>query len=216
VNRAAQRKIVCALRGPFEPSVPPVESLEGCAVYLPAANEPAEHPDDLAGIVCVWVGGASRELDPTAWFPGTPVDAYLVEERVHIDYDRDWPDGHASPGLHRTVFVRRAPSLTRAEMAAHWQERHAPLVPQHHPGFWLYVQNPVLETLTPGSPEVDGVAEMHFRSGTDLRDRFYASDESRRLIAADVERFLDRGAGWRILAEERWLVTPSTRRPPGR
>ena len=101
-------------------------------------------------------------------------------------------------------------------MVTHWEERHAPLVPRHHPGFWRYVQNPVLETLTPGSPEVDGVAEMHFRSATDLRDRFFASDESREIITADVDRFLDRSASWRILAEERWLVTPSTRRPPGR
>jgi hypothetical protein len=57
---------------------------------------------------------------------------------------------------------------------------------------------------------------MHFRSEQEMRQRFYASDESRRIIGEDVARFLDRDRGWRILGRELWVKTPRTRIAPGR
>jgi hypothetical protein len=66
------------------------------------------------------------------------------------------------------------------------------------------VQNVVVEPITAEAPAVDGIAELHFRSIADLRDRFYDSDEGRQIVADDVSAFLDRGAGWRVLARETW------------
>jgi uncharacterized protein (TIGR02118 family) len=213
-------KVVCVIHpagswGTLGLDVPAVDGMSGYAVYLPAPDEPPEHPDTVGGVACVWLD-RDDPGDPARWFPDARVDAYLVDERVQIDYERDWPDGQVSPGLHRIVFVRRAPALTREQMAAHWADRHAPLVRRHHPGFRQYAQNVVVEPVTADAPEVDGIAEMHFRSAADLRDRFYDSDEGRAVIAADVERFLDRGRGWRILAEEHWVLTPRTRSSHGR
>jgi len=109
-----------------------------------------------------------------------------------------WDDGRAT--VARISFVRRAPGLTRAEFARHWTEVHAPLAREHHPGICRYVQNVVVEPLTPGAPEVDGIAELGFASIQDLRERMYDSPEGRETIAADVRTFLDVGTGWRMLA----------------
>ncbi len=139
------------------------------------------------------------------WFPGADLDAYLVDERVRIDYERDWPDGTESPGVRRISFVRAAPGLSRDEMARHWHEVHWPIARVHHPALWRYVQNVVVEPLTPAAPEVDGIAELHFRSIADLRERFYDSEAGQQVVADDVRLFLERGAGWRVLARETWL-----------
>jgi EthD domain len=207
-------KLVCVFRTPLEPTLPAVDGVAGYAVVLPATDIASEHPEDVHGIASVWVEPGTV-CAPNEWFPGSHVDTYRVREQVHIDYERDWPDGQVSPGLHRMVFLRRAPGLSRDEMATHWARHHAPLVPVHHPAFWEYGQNVVLDTSS-GAPEVDGIAEMHFRSEQDMRERFYDSDESRRIIGEDVARFLDRGRGWRILGREHWVKTPRTRNGPGR
>jgi uncharacterized protein (TIGR02118 family) len=107
--------------------------------------------------------------------------------------------------VRRISFVRAAPDVSHDEMARHWGEVHWPIARVHHPALWSYVQNVVVAPITPDAPEVDGIAELHFRSVADLRDRFYDSDAGKQVVADDVRRFLDRGAGWRVLARETWL-----------
>ena len=203
-------KVVCVVRGVAvasapEPTLPDEPGLGAYAIHLPCADEPAEHPPDVTANVMAWFDGPP---DPTVlqrWFPHAHLDAYLVDERVLIDYERDWPDGVKSPGVRRISFVQAAPGVSRQEMADHWADVHGPIARVHHPALWRYVQNVVVEPITADAPTVDGIAELHFRSVADLRDRFYDSDEGRRIVADDVRRFLDRGAGWRVLARETWL-----------
>jgi uncharacterized protein (TIGR02118 family) len=174
-------------------------------VHRPFPDEPPEQPVDVHAVVVAWCDDDPDPRALAAWAPGGRVDAYLVDEHVQIDAGLDPADGDEPPGLCRLVFVRRLASLTRAEMAAHWTERHTPIVHRHHPAFWQYVQNVVVAPLTPDAPEVDGIAEMRFRSVADLRERFYDSEAGQRVVAQDVARFLDRGAGWRILSRDSWL-----------
>jgi uncharacterized protein (TIGR02118 family) len=127
---------------------------------------------------------------------GTPIprgaEAYRVEERVL--WDRD-------PSLiTRISFVTRAEGLSHEEFANHWAEVHVPLARVHHPGLARYVQNVVVEKLTPDAPDVDGIAELGFASLEDFRERMYDSAEGRDIIAADVREFIDLAAGWRMLA----------------
>jgi hypothetical protein len=203
-------KVVCVVRdadavGALEPTLPDEPGLGAYAIHLPCADEPAEHPSDVTAVAMAWFDGSP---DPTVlhrWFADAHLDAYLVEERVLIDYRRDWPDGVESPGVRRISFVQAAPGVSRREMAEHWAEVHWPIARVHHPALWRYVQNVVVEPVTPQAPAVDGIAELHFRNITDLRDHFYDSHEGRRIVADDVRLFLDRGAGWRVLARETWL-----------
>ncbi len=200
---------MCVVRGPLATDRVPEDlgdaTLSAFALQVPCADEPPEHPPDVTALAAAWVGAPPSASTIARWFPGAGVDAYVVEEHVRIDYDRDWPDGTESPGVRRISFVRAAPGLTRAEMARHWGEVHWPIAQVHHPALWRYVQNVVVEPVTTDAPEVDGIAELHFRSIADLRDRFYDSDEGLRIVAEDVRQFLDRGAGWRVLARETWL-----------
>jgi uncharacterized protein (TIGR02118 family) len=137
--------------------------------------------------IAMWRADDVPELDGIE-----EVEAYRVDERVQ------WDQGDAT--VARISFVRRAPGLTRDEFARHWSERHAPLARRHHPGIARYVQNVVAEQLTPGAPDVDGIAELGFASLADFRERMYDSPEGQQIIATDVRRFLDVGAGWRMLA----------------
>lgn len=209
--RANSTKTVCVVRGPLpadgtpEFTLPDEPGLEAFAIHPPCADEPAEHPDDVTAVAMAWLDGPPDPAAPQRWFPDAHVDAYLVEEHVRVDYNKDWPDGIESPGVRRISFVRAAPGLSRSEMARHWSDVHWPIARVHHPGLWRYVQNVVVEPITPDAPAVDGIAELHFRSIADLRDRFYDSDEGRQIVAEDVRAFLDRGAGWRVLARETWL-----------
>lgn len=202
-ERPTTRKVVVAVHGPVGGGVPDVDGLVAASVHLPHLGEAAVHPEDLGGIVMAWIAG-DAPLDPAAWFDA-PVAAYLVDERVQIDWSRDWPDGTPTPAIEQCSFVRRLPELTRAQFAAHWGDRHAPLVPTHHPGVARYVQNVVIEPLTPGAPEVDGIAQLYFRTAHDLHERFYDSDDGKRIVGADVATFIDRPRGWRITAQETWL-----------
>ena len=204
-------KGVVAVHGPVANSVPDVPGLRAFAVFRPHPDEPSAHPADIGGVVMAWLD-PGPPLEPAAWFDG-PVAAYRVDERVHVagygdgsgDWTRDWADAVPTPAIVQCSFVRRLPTLTRAAFAAHWNDVHAPLVPVHHPGVARYVQNVVVEPLTPDAPEVDGIAQLYFRTAHDLHERFYDSEAGRRLVGEDVARFIDRPQGWRITAEETWL-----------
>jgi hypothetical protein len=76
----------------------------------------------------------------------------------------------------------------------------------HHPAIWRYVQNVVVEAITPDAPDVDGIAELHFRTYDDLVNRMYDSDDGRDAVQADVRRFIDTPRGWRILNTERIIL----------
>jgi uncharacterized protein (TIGR02118 family) len=153
------------------------------AVYVPV-EEGVSGRDDAVAAIAVFRSEALLPLDR--------IEAYRVDEHVQ------WDDERAT--VARISFVRRAPGLTHEEFARHWTEVHAPLARAHHPGICRYVQNVVVERLTPGAPEVDGIAELGFAAVDDFRERMYDSPEGRETIAADVRTFLDIGAGWRMLA----------------
>src|SRR5436309_2518445 len=109
-----------------------------------------------------------RALDDTV------VDGYVVDERVQWE--------NARPGIERIVFIKRLPLLSHEEFADHWLTRHTPLARRHHPGMCRYVQNLVTGTVTPGAPEVDGIAELGFASRADMEQRMYDSPRGRDVI----------------------------------
>jgi uncharacterized protein (TIGR02118 family) len=151
-------------------------------------------------VMLAW-GDDVAHLDVEALTDGRVATGYRVEERPQ------WDHGPPAEGVTRISFVCRRPGLTRREFADHWTNVHAPLARRHHPALWRYVQNVVLAPVTPGAPEVDGIAELGFRSIEDMSARMYDSPEGAAIIRADVHRFIDAGAGWRVLTRPSWRVT---------
>jgi uncharacterized protein (TIGR02118 family) len=202
------RKVVVAVAGPFDDTPPALDGLIAYSVHRPHPEEPPQGPLDadgavIEGVAMAWVGG-DAPLDPTRWFDA-PVTAYLVEERIQIEWTRQWPDGEPTPAIEQLAFVPRVASVTHEQFAAHWSERHTPLVRVHHPGMARYVQNVITEPLTPVTRELDGVAQLYFRTSHDFHERYFDSDEGQRIVLEDVARFLERGAGWNFLAQETWV-----------
>ena len=137
--------------------------------------------------------------------PGITADVYEVEERLLWDRHGQWPLGERAIGFNRIALVPRIASLTRDEFAAHWTDVHGPIAARHHPGIARYVQNVVKCAHTPGSPDWDGIAELHFVRTEDFTERMYDSDEGRRIVREDVTRFIDPSRGERFLLG-RWTI----------
>jgi uncharacterized protein (TIGR02118 family) len=202
------RKVIAAVGGPFYDAPPELDGLVAYSVHRPHPDEAPQAPLDVAnpdveGVVMVWVEG-DAPLEPARWFDA-PVTAYLVDERIQMEWTRDWPDGELTPGFEQLAYVPRIPSITHEQFAEHWSERHTPLVHVHHPGMARYVQNVITAPLTPDVRALDGVAQLYFRTAHDLHERYFDSDEGRRIIFEDVAKFLQRGAGWGFIAQETWI-----------
>jgi len=118
------------------------------------------------------------------------VRAWVVTPHRQIVWDRTWPDGTTAPGVKMVSFMRRAPETTAADFAEHWTQRHTPLARRHHPGLWNYTQNVVVRSLLTAGDDIDGIAELHFRSRESFEREFFDSDEGRAVILADIPRFM--------------------------
>lgn len=159
-------------------------------------------------------GGGASALGPLPAPPALErVEAWRVEEHEPKPYDRDWHDGERSPGVKLVTLMRPAEGRTHAECARYWREQHTPLALRVHVGLWHYVQNVVLEALTPGADDVFGVVELHFRSRESLRDERYDSEAGRQAVREDIPRFmsLDRTQGGYFV--ERIVRTPRDAAP---
>jgi len=175
-------KVIAAIRGAM------ADGYE--RVYTPIEEGVSGRPEPVEAVVVLRArdrAHVDKLLDAVA-----VVDAYLVDERAQ------WDRGGET--VARIAFVVRAAGLTRDELATHWNDVHAPLARVHHPAVVRYTQNVVVEALTPGARKIDGIAELGFAALADVRDRMHDSPEGEAAIGADVERFLDRAAGWRMLA----------------
>lgn len=137
------------------------------------------------------------ELPPGARLVG----AYRVEQLVRQDYERTWGDEDPSPGVSLICLVRRRPDLAWQAYSAHWRDNHGPLALRRQPGFWRYVQNHVLEHLTPTTPDFDGIGELHFRTAQAVLSEMFDSPEGQSEIMEDTLRFM---------SHERSTTLPST------
>src|SRR4051812_29525158 len=104
------------------------------------------------------------------------VKVWRVDTRCPVQFDESFADGQDIPGIKLVSFMRRAEGLTHEQFVRHWNENHGPLAVKHHIGLWNYRQNAVRRAYTPGGADVDGVAELHFRSRADFDTKFFDSD----------------------------------------
>lgn len=113
--------------------------------------------DEETGSTVDAVTATLRELDAS-------VAGWRVEERIPTAAPVV-PDGQRADALANLAFIRRPAELSRAAWLAHWHGPHTVTAIQTQATFG-YVQNVVLEPLTPAgtrvSPPVDGIVEELF------------------------------------------------------
>jgi hypothetical protein len=132
---------------------------------------------------------ATAALDG-AWDAAPPPSAlnrwrYRVSERVQLGSDDSPPTGTRSPGVKALYLVRRPEGLSNEAATQGWRQ-HADTARTHHVGMTRYIQNGVIESLTPGAPVVHGIAELSFPTLEDLEQRMYGSEEGRQAIGREA------------------------------
>jgi uncharacterized protein (TIGR02118 family) len=165
----------------------------------------AETTVPVDAITEIWTPAVATFLDPETAFVSPEageahmadhdsfigqMHVYRVEENVVQPTPRGDASGARTPGVKFMSLMYRAEGMSPDDFRTHWSERHTPLAVQHHVGMSGYVQNAVVETLTPNSPPVDGFVEMYFPTIEDFQRRFFDSDEGRDLILADAYTFI--------------------------
>jgi hypothetical protein len=109
--------------------------------------------------------------------------AYRVEERVIRE-------GGASL-ITLVAPVHRARDTTPPAFDRHWRDVHAPLALRHHTGMCEYRQLVVVESLTDGAPDYDGIGLLGFPSRGWLEHGLAPSREARAALDEDLRRFVD-------------------------
>jgi hypothetical protein len=124
---------------------------------------------------------AQRELEERA----KRQVAYLVDEAYQILGEHPTQSvGERLPGIKHIALCLWKFSAPRSR--DFWREHAARALP-FHVGIAKYVQNWVVEPLTPASEPLHGIAHMYFPTEEDFRDRFFSSREGFELVSKDVK-----------------------------
>lgn len=156
-----------------------------------------QHLDEpIRGLVSVWdveAAGVADVLQEALAGAGT-AHGYSVDERRRLDPPEVW-DGSRADALANVAALRRPEEIDHAEWLRRWMVEHTPVAIRTQATFG-YVQNVVLQALTPDAPRIDGIVEELFPSAaiSDMH-AFYGSggddgELSRRLeeLMASVSR----------------------------
>jgi hypothetical protein len=129
--------------------------------------------DPIGAIVSVWdadPAGVATVLAEAA----SRVAGWRVEERRRLDPPEAW-DGSRADALANVAVLRRPDELAHEEWLRRWMVDHTPIAIRTQATFG-YVQNIVLDAVTPDAPRVDALVEELFPSaGIDDMHAFYGS-----------------------------------------
>ncbi len=138
---------------------------------------------------------------------------YQVDEIFPIAYERDWPDGQATPGVNLVTLFKKRGDIDRNTFIDRWHNGHTPLSLKIHP-MWNYSRNVVEKETTDRSSPFDGIVEEHFRTRSDLLNpfRFFGNlidiVPNMLKVYTDVKGFLDYPSIETYLASEYHLMSP--------
>ncbi|MCX6400516.1 MAG: EthD domain-containing protein [Propionibacteriales bacterium] len=128
----------------------------------------------ITAVISVWGDAVTPVVDVLRRLDGS-TDAWLVDEREPL-VPPAVADGVRADALANIAFLRRPAALTREAWLADWLDRHTQVAIDTQ-GTFGYVQNPVLEALTPDAPAVAGIVEELFpMAAMSDHHAFYGSD----------------------------------------
>jgi len=114
----------------------------------------------ISGVVSVWTDGPVDAVVDVVRAAAPDADGWRVEEREPIS-PPGAPDGTRADALANIAFLRRPTSMSPEDWLDDWLERHTSVAIETQ-GTFGYVQNPVVEALTSGAPDVAGIVEELF------------------------------------------------------
>ena len=207
---------VASLLDGWAPAALKDENVRACTISFAEADQGAFAKGDPVDVVIALGLERAHDLDDVPergalYSIAREVNVWRVDVRRPIVWERTWSDGTDAPGVKMVSFMRRAEGLSHEQFVRHWTENHTPLAQRHHVGLWNYTQNVVRRPFTPGGAEIDGVAELHFRSRDAYEHEFFDSDAGRAVIMADVAQFMARPGRESALMRERTLLTPESK-----
>jgi len=124
-----------------------------------------------------------RDLDPSA-------DGWRVEERLPIE-PPSVPDGVRAEALANLAFLRRPENMAHEAWRSDWLDRHTTVAIETQ-GTFGYVQNPVVEPITPDAPAVAGIVEELFPMAAMTDDHaFYGSGGDPAELGLRLTRLMD-------------------------
>ncbi len=109
---------------------------------------------------------------------------YRVSERIQLD-TAESRVGLSATGVKAFYLVTRPAGLSNDDATRGWRD-HAGAARKHHVGTGRYVQNGVIQAITPGAPLVHGFAELSFPTLDDFERRMFDNDEGRAAITREA------------------------------
>lgn len=123
--------------------------------------------------------------------PDYDIAAHLVVESLYEDYDTAPRAGERSPGVLTVATINRPSGLDDAEWLHNWHEIQSPASARLQPRK-RYVRNRVVQSLTTGAPEVDGIVEEAWESAEVVADPmlFFNTGGDRERLGPMVEEMV--------------------------
>jgi uncharacterized protein (TIGR02118 family) len=148
-----------------------------------------------AAIIVEWY--SSNAPEPAAWGEALMIDDEQIQW-YEVSEALRWRRPGTSPrpdiGVSHICLVGRTMGLTVAQFEQHWTQVHRALAQEYHVGMELYVQNVVRNVLSANGQEIDGIAELGFRTVETFKTGMYDSEEGLKAISADVATFVGTAA----------------------
>jgi uncharacterized protein (TIGR02118 family) len=191
---------LAAVRDAWAEVALPIDNVQSCTISLAEADQGRFGAGDPVDMLIALGLRQAHDLDDVPerdilYRAAREVNVWRVDPHHQIV-------GDVPTTIKMVSFATRAAQLSHEQFVRHWTEVHAPLARRHHAGLADYTQNVVRRAYTPGGNNVDGIAELRFRSRDDFEHRFYDSDEGRDVIRADVREFIARPSGQAALMHE--------------
>lgn len=197
---AIERLIVnLAIPAPAEGPYGSAESLQG---------------DEFDVVLQAWVPRLPVLVD--AWRP--VAEAFGARTRLHhvyrlteteVLYRPERLQGTPTPGIKLLRGLYLFDDLPDAAAQRIWAH-HSGLAVRVHVGLARYARHWVDQVLTPGSPPIRGLSDLHFPDEPSMRDRYFDSPRGREQIRHDLGHFI-RGGTQRFHGREHIL-----KQAPGR
>ncbi|GEP37661.1 hypothetical protein NPS01_13240 [Nocardioides psychrotolerans] len=176
------------------------------AMRIPTGDRP------IGAVVSVWTSGPSAvvvsALEAVARDASGHVAGWEVEERRPIGPPETW-DGSRGAGLANVAVLRRPDELSQEEWLHRWLVDHTPIAIATQATFG-YLQNVVVEAVTPDAPVVHALVEELFpiEGMTDMH-AFYGSGGDDAELSRRLELLM--GSVTRIGADRDIDLVPTSR-----